>query len=623
MYQLPIFDTDDTPARKQIIQFGSYNDSPTIDDGDMRDMLNLSSDSYPFISQRKPRGIYNASYDESGRVNANLDMFEDPSALLSRREKLAVIDGTSFYYGEDEDGSPILIDYITLSDDGAEKTMVAINNKICIFPDKIWFDVRDVDGLLAGDEYKWGRLDCESKIYKTTTFPEEAQGGKNGWGIQPITRDSDDVMQYISFWAALPADGPEWYQPVIDYYDAFRFKKGDAVTLSGFVTTPANNITAVIQSVTISLEATTGGYQVYDITLGFPPSSFQATTASEQFENGYLTIKRACPDLSHVMESDNRLWGTCDSENAIYACKQGDPTNWYYYHEALASNSYAVSVATDGRWTGCCAYGAHLCFFKEDYIHRLYGTKPSNYQINTIEAQSVEAGSSRSIVVVNNTVFYKSRLGIMAYSGNVPELISEHFGTAKYKNVSAGTDGMKIWFSMESCDRAGEWDLFCFDVQKVMWHKEDHSHVDDFTYHLGKVIYIDHEKPYLMVMNADVPIIAVESAVAEEQSVFRNDNDIEWYAVFGDYDEYIEDKKIYSRMQLRMKMDEGADLTISIMCDESGTWEKVQHIFSEQKRSMYVPIVPRRCDKFRIRLEGKGRCLIESLAREYREGSEM
>ena len=86
---------------------------------------------------------------------------------------------------------------------------------------------------------------------------------------------------------------------------------------------------------------------------------------------------------------------------------------------------------------------------------------------------------------------------------------------------------------------------------------------------------------------------------------------------------FIEDKKIYSKMQLRMKMSDGSSFTISVMCDDSGNWEEVLHMYSETRRSVYVPIIPRRCDKFRIKIEGRGQVTIESLAREYHEGSEV
>lgn len=623
MFSLPTLDTTgDAPAKKQIIEFGSYNDSPTINDGDMRDMQNLSSDEYPFITQRKPRGIYNAQLTKEGDIIANTQVFTAPSALLSRRGKLAVCDGQSLYFGETEDGSPKLLDYITLTEE-TPKSIAAINNKICIFPDKIWFDVRDEEDIeSSGSDFinnKWGKIENIVSVYETTTG--ETIDGTWGRNLQPITRDSDDEEQSLVYTAVTPEAAEN------AYYDSVRFSPGDSVAISGF-SDSRNNITSVIQKVTIESAHIGQGIYEHTVTLSFPPSSFQAVTAADiesgdAFADGNsITIARRCPDLSHVMESDNRLWGTCDEENAIYSCKQGDPTNWYYYREGLASNSYAVSVATDGNWTGCCAYGAHLCFFKENYIHRLYGTKPANYQINTIEAQSVEEGSARSIVVVNNTLFYKSRLGIMAYSGNIPELISEHFGTAKYKNVVAGTNGMKLYFSMESCDREGVWDFIVFDVQKVMWHKEDHLHLVDITSHNGKMVFAEYGKKYLTVIDADVPVIEQESELGDLM-ILRKEEHVKWFAVFGDFDEYVEDKKIYSKMQLRLKMSDGSDLTVSVMTDESGNWEEIMHVYTETKRSVYVPIVPRRCDKFRIKIEGTGRCRIESLAREYREGSEV
>jgi hypothetical protein len=41
------------------------------------------------------------------------------------------------------------------------------------------------------------------------------------------------------------------------------------------------------------------------------------------------------------------------------------------------------------------------------------------------------------------------------------------------------------------------------------------------------------------------------------------------------------------------------------------------------KRSYYLPIVPRRGDHYRIKIEGTGGCRVYSLAREYYIGSEL
>ena len=42
-----------------------------------------------------------------------------------------------------------------------------------------------------------------------------------------------------------------------------------------------------------------------------------------------------------------------------------------------------------------------------------------------------------------------------------------------------------------------------------------------------------------------------------------------------------------------------------------------------EKRSYYLPIIPRRGDHYRMKIVGKGGCRIYSLVREYYSGSEL
>ncbi len=43
---------------------------------------------------------------------------------------------------------------------------------------------------------------------------------------------------------------------------------------------------------------------------------------------------------------------------------------------------------------------------------------------------------------------------------------------------------------------------------------------------------------------------------------------------------------------------------------------------NERAKTLQVPILPVRCDNFRIRLSGKGGCLVKSIIREFALGSE-
>ena len=139
---------------------------------------------------------------------------------------------------------------------------------------------------------------------------------------------------------------------------ASAFRAGDGVTVSG-CTDGDKNKTVVVQS-------------VEGDTLTFYEGTFAAGA-----ESG-VTLTRAVPDLDWVIEKDNRLWGT--HGNNICCSVPGDPSNWNVF-EGLASDGWETAVGTDGAFTGAACLGSHLVFFKEDCVHKIYGAKPSNFQV--------------------------------------------------------------------------------------------------------------------------------------------------------------------------------------------------------------------------------------------------
>lgn len=514
-----------SPREERVLEFKGYNKKSVIDDGEMRDMFNLSSDEYPCLYQRKPRGIYAENYVK-------------PTAMIVKNKKLAVIDDGKFYY----DGT--LYPALNLSD---ETQMVAINTRICFFPEKLFFNV---------NTQETGSLSA-SVVLETTT----------------VTVTSST----ITFAESMGLTG--------------IFKTGDAVQITA--SDESLNISAEIKSLT-------------DSSITFPDETFINVTAAGESELTItltsLSIERNCPDLDFVMESNNRLWGVSNADNTIYACKLGDPTNWGYF-QSTTMDSYYAEQGTDGEWTGCAAYSTHLLFFKEDYIHKVYGSKPSTYQIETAQCHALEKGCHKSIAIINETVLYKSRLGIMAYSGGVPILISDNFGTDTFTDAIAGTDGIKYYVSVL---RDGAPELLVFDMERYLWHKEDSVRARDFAYHNGKLMFVNDADDKIYEMASDNPM--------------TSETDIEWYAELGPFDEYLEDKKVYSQLKMRLSFAKLSELNVLISID-GGDWEILSRFINDRDKTEMLPIVPRRCDKFAIRLEGKGYCRIDSLVRIYRQST--
>lgn len=362
---------------------------------------------------------------------------------------------------------------------------------------------------------------------------------------------------------------------------AFTFREGDAITISGCETAPENNKSVIIRGVSGNV-------------LSFYSNTFTAGT-----EEGTVSLAREVPDLDFVCESNYRLWGTMD--NTIYGSKFGDPFNFQVF-DGLTGDSYYIDVASDGEFTGCIPYSSHICFFKEHTLHKLYGSKPSNYQIVTSQVYGVQAGSERSMCVINETLIYKGVNGVYAYTGGVPELISEGFGTVKFSDACAAADGERYYISM----RSGEtWGVYVYDVLRGIWLREDGSHCVDMAFHDG----------YVWMLSADGGLYRVDPELGKDG--------MEWSVTFCPFTEVYNERKVYSRFHLRLLLGEKAWLTVEIRRDNTALWQKVYTTHNERARTITVPVVPERCDSVEIRLRGKGECLLRTFIREFQMGSDV
>ena len=322
-------------------------------------------------------------------------------------------------------------------------------------------------------------------------------------------------------------------------------------------------------------------------------------TTSSDITCESLVVERKAPNLACVIESNNRLWGACDDDNTIYASKLGDPTNWGYYQNTSLDGYYAEQ-GTDGKWTGCAAYSTHLLFFKENFIHKVYGSKPSEYQIVTSKGYGMATGCKKSVAILNDVVIYKSPIGFMAYDSGIPVLISDCFDKSEYSTVVAGTDGVKYYASALNADTLA-YEFLVYDISKNMWYREDQLHVIDCCFFGNKLQCVSGDEIYTINTGREEPGIL-------------------WRAVFGPFDEYVEDKKIYSRIKLNVTLNAGSRLSVLIMTDD-GSWETCKIINAPDTQDIEIPIVPRRCSKFSIALDGMGACRIKSMTRLFRQST--
>ena len=329
--------------------------------------------------------------------------------------------------------------------------------------------------------------------------------------------------------------------------------------------------------------------------------------------SGNASIRRSVPDMDFVTQAQNRLWGcryglvNGQTVNEIYASALGDFKNWRQFL-GVSTDSYAASVGTDGEWTGACTHLGYPLFFKEDHLHKVYVSSSGAHQIVDTACRGVQKGSGKSLAVVNETLFYKSPNGICAYDGALPVDVSAALGTeTRYSEASAGAYDNKYYISMKhTSSGAALWELFCFDTAKGLWFREDSTHAIGFA-GCGNELYM---------LEADGTVTAVNGTDGTEEEA------LSWGAETGIIGYSTVEQKYVGRLNFRLSLPVGSRMSVWIEYDSSGRWESCGEVRGSGLSSFLLPIRPRRCDHFRLKLAGTGEVKIFSMSRVMEAGSD-
>lgn len=284
-----------------------------------------------------------------------------------------------------------------------------------------------------------------------TELPESAEDGDMVLINSAIERRSW-LYQYRSNypqWTAYPTSYVRIEAKNIDVSELFAV--GDVIEISGF------GYVRVYTSV--SADDTSNGYIVVD----------QIDATGTYTVDNPIKISRNLPEgIANVFECANRLWAYSYDGREIYASKLGDPFNWYAF-TGLASDSYAITVASGGSFTGGISYEGYPHFFKENSILKVYGNYP--FRLFTIDCPGVAKESANSLAVLGGILVYKGYDGFYAYSGSYPTCISESIAdisSSAYFVSAAASDNTAYYAAINH-----ENGCAIYVYEKGIWHIHD------------------------------------------------------------------------------------------------------------------------------------------------------
>lgn len=330
----------------------------------------------------------------------------------------------------------------------------------------------------------------------------------------------------------------------------------------------------------------------YIVVSGVLDSSFTQDPSSG------LNFTRKVPDMDFVCESNNRLWGCSSANHEIYACKLGDPKNWNNF-EGIDSDAYVSTVGSDGDFTGCIAHLGYVLFFKENRIHTMYGDKPSNFSLYDKELPGVKEGCDKSLVIINDVLYYVGTNGVYAYSGSMPQKITENI----LEPISEAVGGRNNARYYLSCKLSDKQRILVYDPLYGVWDAEDDDVFQYASSSSGELLYID--------------------ADGHLRSIVGNaDEVIEWELVSGDLLEGMLEYKYISQLCLNVWLN-NACLNCYVKYDDEEHWERLVTIQCDEHRTYSVPILPKRCSKFKWRIEGQGEMKLVGVQQIVEGGSEL
>lgn len=654
---MPTYPTIQETARSQQVTdtFGGYNHNLKIPEGEFYEMENLCGDDYPLLATRKQRNTLQVSA-------------ENLQAMVSKGDELYYIAGydsttktCGFYAGDEK--------VMDLAYAGGLKRFVSMGAYLLIWPDKVWYNTSDGT---HGNMEKLFSAAAGTYLFSETNAVSGPDGQETTtvyaiWLVEPCSRDGKIVYttganygekrvvvvdgieyHYLNFVKPKePKNGdayidretrtPYIYNDISKDWSAqdvpvmwleckgigSAFAPGDCIRVSGIdpgtysgLNVGDNPSDGVYREVLVTGE----NYIVLD---AYAPAEAHGIMNDTPPAEGYVKAAMDLPDMDYVIEAQNRLWGckygTVNGKlvNEIYASALGRFDVWRKY-AGVSTDSYAASVGSDGRWTGAVNYQGYPLFFKEDRMHKVYVSASGAHRIQEYMMRGVQPGGAKSLAVVNGVLFYKARDCVCAYDGSgAPTDVSEklNLDSLSYPGsttsiAAAYRDKYYLYLQMNTPPGSR---LLVLDTRRGAWYRENLpiGSITDFTEHFGS----------LLCAAGGIEEIAHDNQVSAIGDT--KEGDVAWSCETGLIGYSTVEQKYVSRFNIRMSLARDAYMDVLVQYDSDGVWHNQGRIQGVGTRTFMLPVRPRRCDHFRIRLEGSGDVRIYSFAKIFEAGSDV
>lgn len=561
----------------QITKFGGVNYSESKSDNELVSSVNMSARNYPCLSSEKGAYTKITSDENINGMGFYNKLFYTASAESNNECNL--------YYG---DSHALISD----ADNNSERYFACMSDQVLVMPDK----------ALYTPSSNTAKKLAYSQCFDMDTACEEAIKHIGGVyttpkGVAVITSDSiqSTAIEYnVYSWLCMrPKDIKEgefihisadvYVSNVSDYekYNEYKqkMKEGFMLQIKSISTVDNKNIY---------------GSELVNNMLRFDENTIDTGGYDKVYATS-ITIEKKIPDLEHICTHGNRVWGV--EGNTIRCSLLGDVSVWYDFssdtYGTLPSSCYSLEVDTGGEFTAICVFNGNIFAFKENCVHKIYGSQPDDYTLYTQSLSGVQKGAHKTLVCINGILYYKGVDGFYAYSGGVPVCISEKT-ESDITAIAAATDGTNYYVAVQSGEKQK---ILVYCVDKKIWHEQA----------------CDGE--FLMVSNGDKVYAASKNKILLLNE--KSPDDTKW-SFETEFDEGTFNNKCYTRLLLKYSLGKNGYFTVKTIFDDNTQLTHINGDYENSDDGCSIIVLPRiKCRKMRVKFEGKGDFTLKNITREY------
>ena len=587
MYLPSLKETKQT--RDGITTFAGLCKTNECSENEFRAMHNMSLKDFPHISTRQRRALSSLYFTNIKGILGGETLY------IASTNKITIINA----------GGVVSTVSTTLTN--TDKTLVKMGNYLCIFPDKKVLKegtISAMENTFSGTSVTFSLTNAKGEVitYHNAAYYEEHDPQDGDYLLTEVD-GVNELQQYSS-------TSDTWTVITTAYVMAAAtgigtgFNKDDGVKISlNLGQNTWDEVGKVLPNEENGVHYAT--YPLKDVSANAITFS-GLITATKALSDVTFKVERKTPDIAYVTEANNRLWACKADGTEIYATALGDPFNWNKF-EGISTDSWAVTVGSDGVFTGAITYLGYPTFFKENSLIKIAIASNGAHQTKETVCRGVQKGCSASLCVVNEILYYKAQTAIVAYDGSLPQSISKKLGDmTAFKNCVGGRN-KELYYIVGTTGTTQT--IYVFDTLKGVWVEDDSTDYKLFTTWNNVLVGVVGSSLHLFD----------NTALSTTPEAYE---DVAWAFETNSIDYNTPDAKYIHKITIKAYMEAKALARVWVKYDD-GEYIHLFDMKSVGTRVYPMYIIPRRCDRFTIKVEGRGNVTIEQIVKSLEQGSDL